>query len=1525
MGLREWGFACVTLRSRMEANGGETEIETEASMPPVHLTKGIEEIQKACGWRLDVRDIGRQCGLLLKKMKQPGYAFEVINSEDSMTLSLVLEALSQSHPPRLIEPALSYLHRLIAAGLVVGESGDKSERRMVDTVVGKICDCGASSAEPVQLAVLKALLTICTSETFIVKGEVLLQAFRMIFNLAVGSNYEAIRSCATASLQQLLSVWFRKAAASDFSSSQQHNPEGEGNDLDVANIANLAEKADINGLEKVLARRLSENLSQREGEAMQSVPATPSTKKKRESVHPLSGLEVDLFVLLRSLCRLGARTISSATSDNFIVEGKLLALGLIKHVLQFQAWESVSGRFIQRSRNLLCVMLIRNANCSIEAAAVKQIEILSKVILQPRILAAMKPEAGAFMPLFIIRHLEVFSPEPHLLRAACGALCLFCSKEQLLADLFVNYDCEMNATNVFDRIVKGFCYVIISKPTYDAATDSKMKILACKALYQTMTALHRWFSSHQEKNDPAGWDGSEGQDTAVVAQEPDSRGRDLLRLKNKKDSLSGGIDSFNCHPIKGMKSLIRSGVLEDSVEAQAHFLYNTKGLSKESKGEFLGHHEENQVSVMHKYADFFDFAGLDFDEAMRVYLDTFRLPGEAQQIDRIMEKFADRYCTCNQGTFSTADQAYTLAYAIIMLNTDMHNPLAEHLMSKEAFVGMVNQCPVEAEGEDHPTLPEDFLEAIFDRIASNEIKMTGGDAKGAELQNKDAMTSPLMKVLKKALPFQRVMGDSTASQALPSLDGIKDLIRKHQDSAEGVWNSAENSEIAILMCGTICKHAMDVFDSLDKVRVSMDSFKLIIQCIKEAIIVTGLTSQKEQCDKLVCKLSDLVGFGDANTFPLTLPDSMRVEAFKSLVDITLKHPNLVHGAWTHVFRCLSRAQYFALHGSEVEVMRKFDRIAYDMAYNKRSGMSQLLIFFEAEGLQLIDQLFSGSGNMTGQTIVMFVSAMCAVSREELEEPIFAGLELILLQRLVETVHHNLNRIRMVWSRLWAATSTHLIGAGCEDSVEIAMYSIDALRQIVFKLLEHQELSNFKFQEEALKPFAAIMRQCELNQVNVFAIQCILQVVSAHNARLQSGWRSILCCVKIALRNEAVEVVDAALHILKQSWSEPQIVASDHLFGELKGCFLELMAHGNHVEHQSKAIEIVKDGVAIILDGLSEKDEGLEVIQLLCNMGRTALDHGKSCYHVAYQALFGLLARPGLKYSNALWEEILENVCESSFGVTELPGKELEARAGYAEHIRTYFPLLCKLVGHHHIPLHVSVPRVLDAARRLVLGPATPEELRTFLISQLPAVASELLSRDEGAAEEWSALAGCAKAIALGIREAFEGAGGGDPGWDRAALVRAMQALQEALCGVCRSLGGELEGVQTSLLEVLEESVAWAKGASAGENGELLVSQEVSGGLLLIEMLSGSPGRQGHLLRVCSRILKHFGGEVSAALAPLVAAAVKALIDVDCSDDELAEIVTSVVPHMEDQLEVRQAISEFLTKRILPPLERKVAK
>ena len=66
----------------------------------------------------------------------------------------------------------------------------------------------------------------------------------------------------------------------------------------------------------------------------------------------------------------------------------------------------------------------------------------------------------------------------------------------------------------------------------------------------------------------------------------------------------------------------------------------------------------------------------------RTFLAGFRLPGEAQKIDRLMEKFAERYVSCNSDAFKSADVAYVLAYSVILLNTDAHNPQVKTKMSK---------------------------------------------------------------------------------------------------------------------------------------------------------------------------------------------------------------------------------------------------------------------------------------------------------------------------------------------------------------------------------------------------------------------------------------------------------------------------------------------------------------------------------------------------------------------------------------------------------------------------------------------------------------------------------------------------------------------------------------------------------------------------------------------------------------------------------------------------------------------------
>lgn len=50
---------------------------------------------------------------------------------------------------------------------------------------------------------------------------------------------------------------------------------------------------------------------------------------------------------------------------------------------------------------------------------------------------------------------------------------------------------------------------------------------------------------------------------------------------------------------------------------------------------------------MYYYVDQMNFVSKDVVTALRFFLDGFRLPGEAQKIDRLLEKFASRWFECN--------------------------------------------------------------------------------------------------------------------------------------------------------------------------------------------------------------------------------------------------------------------------------------------------------------------------------------------------------------------------------------------------------------------------------------------------------------------------------------------------------------------------------------------------------------------------------------------------------------------------------------------------------------------------------------------------------------------------------------------------------------------------------------------------------------------------------------------------------------------------------------------------------------
>jgi len=95
--------------------------------------------------------------------------------------------------------------------------------------------------------------------------------------------------------------------------------------------------------------------------------------------------------------------------------------------------------------------------------------------------------------------------------------------------------------------------------------------------------------------------------------------------------------------------------------------------------------------VIRYFAQEIDLSGIQVDVALRKFQTYFRMPGEAQKIERIIEVFSHRYCHCNRDVVSklrNLDTVFILAFAIIMLNTDLHtsNMKPERRMKLDDFI-----------------------------------------------------------------------------------------------------------------------------------------------------------------------------------------------------------------------------------------------------------------------------------------------------------------------------------------------------------------------------------------------------------------------------------------------------------------------------------------------------------------------------------------------------------------------------------------------------------------------------------------------------------------------------------------------------------------------------------------------------------------------------------------------------------------------------------------------------------------------
>nr|CAB3470693.1 unnamed protein product [Digitaria exilis] len=101
-----------------------------------------------------------------------------------------------------------------------------------------------------------------------------------------------------------------------------------------------------------------------------------------------------------------------------------------------------------------------------------------------------------------------------------------------------------------------------------------------------------------------------------------------IEQKGIKKKLMVGVEHFNRDKKKGFEFLQGAHLLPEKLDPHnvALFFRYTPGLDKNLLGEYLGNHDEFSIQVLHEFARTFDFKEINLDAALRLFLETFRLP-----------------------------------------------------------------------------------------------------------------------------------------------------------------------------------------------------------------------------------------------------------------------------------------------------------------------------------------------------------------------------------------------------------------------------------------------------------------------------------------------------------------------------------------------------------------------------------------------------------------------------------------------------------------------------------------------------------------------------------------------------------------------------------------------------------------------------------------------------------------------------------------------------------------------------------
>lgn len=1302
------------------------------------------------------------------------------SADDSQFILQPLVVACETGSLKVVEPALDAVQKLISHGHLRGEvdAANAVDNQILVQLMEAVCKCHDLGDDAIELLVLKTLLSAVTSVSLRVHGESLLKAVRTSYNIFLGSKIVVNQTTAKASLIQMLVIVFRRMEAD--SSAVPVQP------IVVADLMEPAERSIsdsnitqfvqsfitkvVQDIEVVLNPSPSLKSMGHDGAfdtvAVESSDPTnylESTDKDmldakyweismyknalEERKGELSDIDLDrdgdlelqitnklrrdAFLVFRALCKLSMKSPAQEGADPLSMRGKVVALELLKILLE-NAGEVFrkSDRFLGAIKQYLCLSLLKNSASSI--MNIFQLSCSIFMSLVSRFRSGLKAEIGVFFPMIVLRVLEnVAQPNFQQKMVVLRFLEKLCINSQILVDIFVNYDCDVDSSNIFERLVNGLLKTAQGVPpgtvtSLSPLQDGTLKLAAMKCLVGVLRSMGDWMnkqlritdayyqknSETEEMNETGSTalstvnesteETSEGTETQLEPASEPSEAATFEQRRAYKLELQEGISLFNKKPRKGITFLVKANKVGESPEEIATFLKNASGLDKTTIGDYLGENEEFSLKVMHAYVDSFNFQGMDFDDAIRTLLLGFRLPGEAQKIDRIMEKFAERYCKCNPKAFTSADTAYVLAYSVILLNTDAHNPTVKNKMSKADFFR--NNRGID-DGKD---IPEEFLGALYDRIVKNEIKLKA-----------DTMI-PQSKQPNRILGLDTILNivirKRSEDKALETSD---DVIRHMQEQfkakagkSETVYYAASDVEILRPMVEVSWAPMLAAFSvPLDQSEDEVVTFQCL-EGFRYAVHITAVMCMQTQRDAFLTSLAKFTSLHSAADIK-----QKNIDAIKAIISIADEDGNYLQEAWEHILTCVSRFEHLhllgegappdatffaapqndseksrqALKSSVLPVLRRKGpgRLQYAAAAARRGSYDSAGVGGHAAGvvtteqmnnlvtnLNMLEQIgsfetnriFTRSQRLNSEAIVDFVKALCKVSMEELRSP--TDPRVFSLTKIVEITHFNMNRIRLVWSRIWNVLSNFFITVGCSDNLSIAIFAMDSLRQLAMKFLDREELANYNFQNEFMKPFAVVMRKSSAVEIRELIIRCVSQMVLARVNNVKSGWKIMFMVFTTAATDAHKSIVLLAFETIEKIVREyfPYITETETTtFTDCVNCLIAFTNSRFNQDVSLNAIAFLRFCALKLAEGElgaaarnkeNDKDKSIKSdtptftdrddhvyfwFPLLVGLSELSFDPRSDIRKSALDILFDTLRFHGHLFSLGLWERVFESV------------------------------------------------------------------------------------------------------------------------------------------------------------------------------------------------------------------------------------------------------------------------------------------